>query len=332
MLDDSDHKDELLIRYLLNETSRTENEDLEDEMVLDESLAGRLQTVEMLLIDRYVLSELSAADGVRFEKGFLLFPENRAKVEDARIFHQSIDGLLNEEGLTMEKPATWFPPFLKRPSIQVPAFAVLALLLTGVIALAIYQNKRTREADKMAETPPNPKSLTPTPNENRSPNNDTVPAGIDHSRTASSSAPTPPAAPFRPRFTRPSTMLVERNGVTGQPSGQSNNIVSAQSLTIPQGSKTVTLNLKLETTKIVDPKRKIQVAILTEKLKPVAPGIERKVVPVRISNVVGPNRFMLSINVPASILKDNETYYFAIPSREPGGSSLTPFQISRTKN
>src|SRR4051794_4437704 len=97
MLEETDQKDEIIIRYLLNETSRAEREDLEDDMVLDDELAERVQTIEMLLIDRYVQQQMSPAEINRFEQGFLLFPENRVRVEDARILHESIGLLLDEE-------------------------------------------------------------------------------------------------------------------------------------------------------------------------------------------------------------------------------------------
>lgn len=87
------NKDDLLTKYIFNELPASENEQLEDQLALDDELAERMQTLEMILIDRYVLDEMTAVDRNRFEKGFLLFPENLQKVEDARSFHQSLGQL-----------------------------------------------------------------------------------------------------------------------------------------------------------------------------------------------------------------------------------------------
>lgn len=92
----TDSKDDLLIKYLFNELPTSENEKLEDQMALDEELSERMQALEMIMIDRYVLGAMTPGETSRFEHGFLLFPENLPKVRDARIFHESLRQLRNE--------------------------------------------------------------------------------------------------------------------------------------------------------------------------------------------------------------------------------------------
>src|SRR5689334_11172565 len=129
MLEETDQKDEIIIRYLLNETSSAENEDLEDDMVLDEELAERVRTIEMLLIDRYVQQQMSPAERIRFEEGFLLFPEKRVKVDDARILHEGIGLLLDEEQpreSVLVRPRAPKPHWF-RALIATPVFAAIAI-------------------------------------------------------------------------------------------------------------------------------------------------------------------------------------------------------------
>src|SRR5436305_5086091 len=85
-----DDRDAILVRYLLNELSKDENEEIEDGMVLDPEFSERAQAVETNLIESYVLDEMSAEEKARFEKGFFIFPENRERVEDARAFHEAL--------------------------------------------------------------------------------------------------------------------------------------------------------------------------------------------------------------------------------------------------
>jgi hypothetical protein len=92
----ADSKDELIIKYLFNELPTSENERLEDEMVLDEELSERMQALEMILIDRYVLGAMTPDERCCFEGGFLLFPENSQKVREAQIFHESLRQLRKE--------------------------------------------------------------------------------------------------------------------------------------------------------------------------------------------------------------------------------------------
>jgi len=92
----TDSKDDRLIKYLLNELPTRENEKLEDQMTLDNEVLERMQALEVIMVDRYVLGRMTQDEIRRFETGFLLLPENLQKVRDTRIFHESLTQLRNE--------------------------------------------------------------------------------------------------------------------------------------------------------------------------------------------------------------------------------------------
>lgn len=322
MIDNPDHKDNLFIRYLLNETSSAENEEIEDDLVLDPELANRLKTIEMLMIDRYVLDGYSAAERARFDRGFFLFQENRAKVDKARIFHQAL-AEIRKERESPKEPVTWFPGFLQSPSIAVPVYAVVALLVIGVVALVIFLSRRP--PGPLVSAPP---TVTPSPIENPRQPNDPVPVQ-DQPKTALNSTPVPLSPPVRPKSTQPET-LKENNRVTGQPSGPGKPAETSepQLLRFPSG-ESVTVSLELKETEVKDPKRKMRVEIWTEKLEPIAPSTRARVAPTVFGS---PERFVLSISIRAQLLKENKIYYFAILNQpERGDKSLTAFRVLRTR-
>lgn len=321
MLEETDQKDEIIIRYLLNEASRAEREDLEDDMVLDDELAERVQTIEMLLIDRYVQQQMSPAERIRFEQGFLLLPENRVKVEDARILHESIGLLLDEEQprervLARPRSVFRFPWF--KSLISTPVFAALAMavVLLGIITVVYWVNKKRQVVNQTANVSNDANRAAVPPNENNNPGPN------NNERASMPSTPTPTAPVKTAQIT-----LEEKNGATGQPSGQGKT-VQPQLRTIPQDAKSVKLILKLEFPVVAH--QQLTVEIQNEKFKSIEPGVEHRTSPIRTS---GSDQYTLSITVETRLLKDNETYYYAIrdPS-QPGGFRITPFQISRTKS
>jgi cytoskeletal protein RodZ len=322
MLEETDQKDEIIIRYLLNETSRAEREDLEDDMVLDDELAERVQTIEMLLIDRYVQQQMSPAEINRFEQGFLLFPENRVKVEDARILHESSGLLLDEEQpreevLVRPRSGFRFPWF--KSLIPTPVFAALAIavFLLGIITVVYWANKKRQAVNETANLSNDANRAAVPPNENNNP-------GANNNERASVTSTPTPTAPFKVA----QITLEEKNGATGQLSGQGKT-VQPQLRTISQDAKSVKLILKLQFPVVAH--QQLTVEIQNEKFKSIEPGIEHRTSPIRISG--SNDQYMLSITVEARLLKDNETYYYAIRDPlQPGGFRITPFQISRTKS
>lgn len=346
MLESTDSKDEILIKYILNETSKDENEDLEDEMVLDDQLSDRMQTVEMLLIERYVLQAMSPVEKTRFEQGFLLFPENRNKVEDARIFHESI-GLLQKEGHLVHPPkaqkqswGAWLNSWFGSP-IMAPAFAALALLLIGVIIFILFiKDSKTAIANGNAHISNNETPLVASQNENGDNNGNSASSeNIERSGEVLTPAPKSPSAPPAPETAEKNqggtgSVVVrtfeEKDGTAGQDMGNQTKNVPTQFLTIPGNSNTVRLSPTLTKTVITNSRSKIPVEIQDDKFHAIFTG---KASPVRVPRAGQlPPQYVLPLDVPTKLLKDNEIYYFAIPSSvKPGRFSTTPFQITRTK-
>jgi hypothetical protein len=327
---ESSQKDDLLTRYLLDETSRAENEDLQDDMELDENLADRLQTLEMFWTDCYLANQLSPEDRTRFEQGFLKFPENQAKLEDARILHQAIDALITERESKSATPQrdTWWPPALRWPSIRVPAFAALALLVIGLIALLIFENQPPKRSDKLVKAPTNMWTPTPMPNDTTVPSPGyPVPHGSDH---PTNSPPPPVPPPLGPTLAADNT-LIESNQATGEPMGPGSR-EPVKTIKALKTSPFVPIKMQLKFTKVADSEQTIPVTILTEKFEAV-PGFKANVRPFRISKPGDVPKYVLPISVPTRLLKDNETYYFTIPNAsQADGRSITPFKVSRTKN
>ena len=348
MLETSDSRDEILIRYILNETSKNENEEIEDQIFLNEELSERAQVVEMLLIERYVLGELSDEEKARFEKGFLLLPENREKVEEARMFQESL-GLLRRERLAQESEAqrasrrSRLASWLRMPMLA-PALAVLVLLLIGAAVLLFYMREKQRTlANANGSSSNNANQVAIIPNQNSSnnaapPTNNNGENPVQAQAPSMNSSPTPPA----PRIARknpevgiayPSRMK-ERSGTAGQSMGPEN--VRPQVLNIPANSEQVSLSLELGATEVTDSNRQIPVEIQNDKIQRVYPLKMTETLSVSPTRIPGTQasspKYMLTIVVPANLLKENEIYYFVIPDpSDPKKSSTTPFQITRAK-
>ena len=140
MIETFSDADKLLVRYLLHELDREEARELEDEMLLDDELAERVEVVEMNLIDSYVRDELPAGDRTRFEEGFLPDPENRDKVERARMFQESLR-LVSDQAEVVREPVKnrgWLHIF-RRP---LPAFALVTIAMLLLAALIVFQMRR----------------------------------------------------------------------------------------------------------------------------------------------------------------------------------------------
>lgn len=84
------YNDNALEAYLLDELADDELAALEDQLLRDEELFLRLEAVEMNLIDRYLENEMTDTEKQRFEAGFLSSPDNDRKLNEARIFRESL--------------------------------------------------------------------------------------------------------------------------------------------------------------------------------------------------------------------------------------------------
>jgi hypothetical protein len=158
MTEQLDEKDGLLRKYLCNETTESETADLEEELISDEDLDQRLHVIEMNLIDRYVRGEMSPLERASFERGFLSHAANQAKVEEAELFHRSLNRLQKEVVEVPPSIATrWWDHRVYQ--IPVPTLAVAALLLIvgAVVVIQVMIPKRVADSDQLTQvTVPSP--------------------------------------------------------------------------------------------------------------------------------------------------------------------------------
>ncbi|HKR11004.1 MAG TPA: hypothetical protein VJT15_03015 [Pyrinomonadaceae bacterium] len=158
--------DNKLESYLRNELPDSEVAALEDELLRDDELYQRLETLQMNLIDSYLENEMSDDEKRRFEVTFLSIPANQLKLEEAQVFRESLR-LLREK-----QPA---PQKVVRFPIRFIELAAAAVLLIGIVLIIVLfaiswrsQNNLSAENDHRSipvinRIPPPLSSPTPTP-------------------------------------------------------------------------------------------------------------------------------------------------------------------------
>jgi hypothetical protein len=144
-------EDELLIRYLLGQSSETEAERIERDYFDDDEFYERLEAVEDELIDAYARDELRAEERDQFEKHFLQDAERRERVEFAREWRKVVSGssVAAEPKEERSRRANWlsFRSIGNRAAL-IP-LAAAALLALGAW-LAIQTVRLGRQLDKMS--------------------------------------------------------------------------------------------------------------------------------------------------------------------------------------
>ena len=321
----------------MNELPENENEDLEDAMVLDEELCDRMHAVEMNLIERYVLQEMSVEEKARFEKGFLLFPENQHKVEDARIFHESLSLLQKEMTATRPQPQkkSWIRHLASLFETPLPAltYAALALLFAAALIFLVFMSKN-RDHPTVNARPTdshNANQITSSPNENS--NNVAVPDSRAENSSQANAKPTqsktaPPKteiAKLDPRSTETAQKLLEKiNGrVDDHPRGDSSN-VTAQLVKINQRNKFLRLMMKLTPAENDKNNGRFSVDIINQNSERIFPP--KELLSVTSQSVdEKKSQYLISIKVPTKYLRDGEVYYFRVDEI----NNTTPFKITR---
>ena len=168
-MEPSSYHDEKLEAYMLNELPTDEIAGLEDALLHNDDLFQRLEVVEMNLIDRYLENEMTGNEKRRFEAVFLTNAASRLKLDEARVFRESLKTL--EENVNAASSTTQRSRFFD--SIRLPQLAAAAVILI-VIALVIVglairsRNQQPNEQRAQALPPPTP-GTSPTPTQQPSP-------------------------------------------------------------------------------------------------------------------------------------------------------------------
>lgn len=139
-------------RYLLGELSESEQEKIEERILLDNDYFLQLQLIEEDLIDLYIQDALSADEREKFHQRFLSTPERIRSVKFARTLGEYV----KDKHKTDSPPESGEPleqPFLKRSfiaSLQAPhpalRWSIVALLLI-VVGLSWVLIKVLRKPD-----------------------------------------------------------------------------------------------------------------------------------------------------------------------------------------
>ena len=149
------YSDSKLENYLRGELPQDEIDVLENELLRNDELFERLQTVEVILVDSYLENEMTGEDKQRFELSFLNNPANRWKLEKERVFRESL--------LSLRKR--------RSPIFQLAAAAVVLISLAILGWLAIRSiNQKSRDLSTEVVPQPSPYfTVTPTPAASPSP-------------------------------------------------------------------------------------------------------------------------------------------------------------------
>jgi hypothetical protein len=337
-MDDFDEKDQSLVRYLLNELSKEENEELEDEIAIDPELAERAQVVEMNLIDKYVLKEMNSQETARFEKGFLLFPENRDKVEDARAFHEGLF-LPQEEPVIVLPPVpekarpSWFASIFQMPA---PAMAIAALVLIAVVIVGLWKIGWLGPSEVLTNnnTPANvkPPEVANSANDNDNTTRPDKPENVEKATTGNSPNRNSPPGNEIARLdtnTPPVYILITEAGgdVSGDSRGSNNSSenqdVKIRIIKVPRNARRFTLTVNLKPREYFRATLECSVDISNSTYQPVYPEGEGNELKVKAEPISGELPYRVSISVPTNYLREGKLYYFRIAET----NSLTPFKV-----
>ena len=149
-MEPASYNDDALEAYLRHELPDDEIAALEEQLLRDEELFQRLETVEMNLIDRYLENEMSDTEKQSFESGFLSEPDNAWKLKDARVFRESL--ALSRKKAPRQN-VVQFPVVFKRvfQSVrvqQMTAAAVVLIVLAVIVLLIIVRSRESQLPDK----------------------------------------------------------------------------------------------------------------------------------------------------------------------------------------
>jgi len=132
--------------YLLGELPYDEREALEEHFFTDDDFFADVEAAEMTLIDRYVRNEMSDTEPRELEQNYLITPERRQKVSDARAFHNELKMLRVPAIVEDIAKVSWFERLFggfPLSAMQLGAAAAIAILALSVGWL-LYDSSRLR--------------------------------------------------------------------------------------------------------------------------------------------------------------------------------------------
>ena len=137
-------------RYLLGELPDSECELVEEQFFADDQFFAEVEAAEMALIDRYVRNEMSAEERDALEQNYLVTPERKVKVADARSFHNELKHLRIPGVVEAKEKASWFERLFggsgfSLSAMQLGTAAAVLILVVGVVWLLFDSNRLRQE-------------------------------------------------------------------------------------------------------------------------------------------------------------------------------------------
>lgn len=129
---------EAVRRYLLDQLSDVEQQDVELRLLSDDSFAQEFEIVEDEIIDEFLADELSRDERVKFEQHFLAHPDRHSKLKSAQAlkrYFAKIDPDPVPTPTVIERLSAW----LKMNVITRPVLAGIAVLVVAVVGLIIWR-------------------------------------------------------------------------------------------------------------------------------------------------------------------------------------------------
>jgi hypothetical protein len=288
-MEPSSFNDNVLEAYLFDELPEDQIAPLEDELLRDEELYDRLETLEMNLIDRYLEDEMTAEEKRRFEDGFLSHADNQRKLEEARVFRESVASLREKRPPpnVVSFPIAFRKFFQSVRVQQVTAAAVALIVIALIVVLAIIRSRERAMPDSNFSRLGSRSSPSVTP-EIRIPDQ-------------LSPSPTKPASKNRVRE-RWLYLKDDPTGVMG----------SGEDVTVTIFPNTEVVRLRFELLDDTLTKDSFRVTVKDQMGYPIFPSPGTIAVTPSPIRYHGATRRAISIDVPVSSLKIGQRYRFEI--------------------
>src|ERR1700739_1181567 len=157
----SSDREKLMRLYLLGRLSDQETSKLESEYVADETQFEEILAVEDDLRDAYVRSELSSSDREAFEKRFLVLPDQRQKLEFAKVLHRYLSQAPPSSPVSTLGRG-WLSGIAKLRGPRLALATALALVFV-ILGGRWLERSRLRAVKIIATSPGSPRPSSPSP-------------------------------------------------------------------------------------------------------------------------------------------------------------------------
>jgi hypothetical protein len=141
----------ILKQYVLHQLFFDEAEELEEKLLNDEEFYQQYEKVENELINSYVREEMPDEERRLFEENYLIFSENKQKVEEAEKKLNRREQVVVALAQPEISWTQWISAFLKKRALQT-AFVAAALIFVIGLVILISPPWKTEEISTVPET------------------------------------------------------------------------------------------------------------------------------------------------------------------------------------